>query len=265
MLGAGVRAAARRPRRRTRRWRTSRPRSGRAPIAWWTGSNRSAPSTSIVVVPAPSTLAPIADQHVGEVLDLGLAGRVVDRPWCPCAATAAINRFSVAPTLGKSSEIARAVQPRRRRLQVAVLRRSNETPMRSRPLRWRSILREPMLQPPGMATRARPSRARSGPSTMIEARIRLTSSYGASGSRPARRRSRRCRPPTGRRWRPGARAPRPWSGSRRCGARSRSPSPRRQQGRGHQLQRGVLGPPMSTAPRSGRPPETTNLSIGRSF
>src|SRR6266508_5941684 len=43
-----------------------------------------------------------------------------------------------------------------------------------------SIFRDPMLHPPGMATRARPNRARSGPSTMIEARIRLTSSYGAS-------------------------------------------------------------------------------------
>src|SRR6266550_230425 len=34
----------------------------------------------------------------------------------------------------------------------------------------RSIRRAPMLHPPGMATRARPYRARSGPSTTIDAR-----------------------------------------------------------------------------------------------
>ena len=52
--------------------------------------------------------------------------------------------------------------------------------MRSNPLRWRSIFREPMLHPPGMATRARPKRASSGPRTTIDARIRRTSSYGVS-------------------------------------------------------------------------------------
>ena len=41
---------------------------------------------------------------------------------------------------------------------------------------WRSIARDPMLQPPGIATLAFPNRASSGPSTRIEARIRLTSS-----------------------------------------------------------------------------------------
>ena len=40
--------------------------------------------------------------------------------------------------------------------------------------------REPMLSPPGSATRARPQRATSGPSTLIEARSRRTRSYGAS-------------------------------------------------------------------------------------
>src|SRR5436305_12249828 len=38
-----------------------------------------------------------------------------------------------------------------------------------------------MAHPPGRETRARPNRARSGPSTNTEARIVLTSSYGASG------------------------------------------------------------------------------------
>ncbi len=37
-----------------------------------------------------------------------------------------------------------------------------------------SILREPMLQPPGMATCAWPTRAISGPSTEMDARILAT-------------------------------------------------------------------------------------------
>ena len=44
------------------------------------------------------------------------------------------------------------------------------------------ILRLPMLSPPGIATRASPQRASSGPSTLIDARMRETISYGASGS-----------------------------------------------------------------------------------
>ena len=36
--------------------------------------------------------------------------------------------------------------------------------------------REPMASPPGSATRAEPQRATSGPSTLIEARIRRTRS-----------------------------------------------------------------------------------------
>src|SRR5450759_3946919 len=43
-----------------------------------------------------------------------------------------------------------------------------------------STLRDPMAQPPGMATLARPRRPTSEPSTLVEARIRATSSYGAS-------------------------------------------------------------------------------------
>ena len=40
--------------------------------------------------------------------------------------------------------------------------------------------RTPMAQPPGSDTRTDPARASSGPSTSTEARIVLTSSYGAS-------------------------------------------------------------------------------------
>ena len=54
---------------------------------------------------------------------------------------------------------------------------------RLEPRRCMSTLRLPMLSPPGNATRASPQRARSGPSTLNDARIRVTSSYGASGWR----------------------------------------------------------------------------------
>ena len=52
-------------------------------------------------------------------------------------------------------------------------------PIASKPLRWRSIGRLPIVQPPGIETFAWPLRARIGPSTTIDARILLTYSYGA--------------------------------------------------------------------------------------
>ena len=48
------------------------------------------------------------------------------------------------------------------------------------PLMCWSTGREPMAQPPGSDTRARPVRASNGPSTRIDARMVLTISYGAS-------------------------------------------------------------------------------------
>ncbi len=93
----------------------------------------------------------------------------------PLAVTAAINRFSVAPTLGKSSVIIAPRSPL-----VAPSRNpcswEKDAPMRSSPFRCRSIARDPMLHPPGIATRARPLRASNGPSTRIDARIRRTRS-----------------------------------------------------------------------------------------
>ena len=46
--------------------------------------------------------------------------------------------------------------------------------------------RPPMAQPPGMATRATPARAMSGPSTRELARMVLTISYRATGSESVR-------------------------------------------------------------------------------
>ena len=59
-----------------------------------------------------------------------------------------------------------------------------------------SIGRAPKSSPPGIDRRTRPQRVSSGPSTLIDARIRSTSSYGATGVRsPSLRR--RSRPSTG--------------------------------------------------------------------
>ena len=46
-----------------------------------------------------------------------------------------------------------------------------------------SIGRAPKSSPPGIDRRTRPQRVSSGPSTLIDARIRSTSSYGATGVR----------------------------------------------------------------------------------
>ena len=51
---------------------------------------------------------------------------------------------------------------------------------------WRSMGRPPMAQPPGMATRAMPVRAMSGPRTSELARMVLTISYLATGSERTR-------------------------------------------------------------------------------
>src|SRR5262245_57552359 len=54
-------------------------------------------------------------------------------------------------------------------------------PIACSPFKCWSTGRAPIAQPPGNDTRARPVRASSGPSTRTDARIVLTSSYGASG------------------------------------------------------------------------------------
>ena len=70
----------------------------------------------------------------------------------------------------------RAVQAVRRgdRVDEAVPGPNLDAELASSPLMCMSILREPMLQPPGIATRAWPRRATSGPRTAIDARICAT-------------------------------------------------------------------------------------------
>ena len=90
--------------------------------------------------------------------------------------------FSVAPTLGNE----KAISAPCRRSAVACSSpwaNLNEAPIASRPATCMSIGRAPKSSPPGIDRRTSPQRVSSGPSTLIEARIRSTSSYGASGTR----------------------------------------------------------------------------------
>ena len=151
------------------------PASTRSGITVWsTGANPSTPWISIVGVPTPSIRAPIPLRKSARSTSSG-SRAAFSITVVPRAATAAISTFSVAPTLGKSR-----LTTAPRRPDVSPTRNpcsdENRAPIFSSPRMWRSIARDPMLHPPGIATLAFPNRASSGPSTRIEARIRLTSS-----------------------------------------------------------------------------------------
>ncbi len=145
-----------------------------------TGSSSSTPSISIVDVPAPMTCAPMRFRNAVRSVISG-SRAAFSMTVEPFASTAAVNRFSVAPTLGKS----RTMRAPHRRLQRASMKpctTDSSAPIASKPRKCMSSLRFPMLSPPGIATFALPQRASSGPSTFTDARMRVTSSYGASPS-----------------------------------------------------------------------------------
>ncbi len=132
------------------------------------------PSTVIVDVPAPSIWAPIA-VSIAQMSAISGSRAALSMTVVPWARTAAMTRFSVAPTEGKSNQM---LVPRRRG--AAATRKPCSlcmvAPSRSRPEMCMSSPREPIASPPGSATLAEPHRATSGPSTLIEARIRRTRS-----------------------------------------------------------------------------------------
>ncbi len=72
-------------------------------VRWRTGVNPSTPSTSIEVVPTPEMRAPISTSIVARSWISG-SRAAFSITVVPRAATAAMSRFSVAPTLGKSRE-----------------------------------------------------------------------------------------------------------------------------------------------------------------
>src|SRR6266498_2841476 len=156
------------------------PASMRSGITLWrTGWKSPVPSISMVGVPTPWIRPPISWRNSARSESSG-SRAAFSMTVVPRAATAAIMTFSVAPTLGKSSEMIAPDRPLGATPSRNPCSEEKRAPIFSRPRTCRSIFRDPMLQPPGMATRARPHRASSGPKTRIDARIRLTNSYGAS-------------------------------------------------------------------------------------
>ena len=94
----------------------------------------------------------------------------------PCAMDEASMRFSVAPTLGKSSTTSAPCRPCGVDASMKPWSVLNCTPRASRLVMCMSSLRAPIWQPPGMATRAQPKRAIRGPRMLMEALILATSS-----------------------------------------------------------------------------------------
>ena len=146
-----------------------------------TGTSSSTPSISRVDEPAPMMCAPMRLRNAHRSVISG-SRAAFSMTLVPLARTAAVIRFSVAPTLGNSSTMRLPESPAGARASIAPCTTSISAPIASKPPRCMLILRLPMLSPPGIATRASPQRARSGPSTLIDARMRETISYGASGS-----------------------------------------------------------------------------------
>ena len=94
-----------------RRWSSRRRsprcrrRSGRAPSCARPAAGRRRPRSRASSVPMPSIRAPISIEHLGRCRRSPARGRRCRSPSCRVASTAAMRMFSVAPTLGKSSQI----------------------------------------------------------------------------------------------------------------------------------------------------------------
>ena len=186
----------------------------------------------------------------------------------PFARVAAIIRFSVPVTV--TCCMTRWVPASRRAVAwMKPFSRCTSAPIRTSPSRCRLTGRDPIAQPPGRDTVARPKRVSRGPSTRIEARIVRTSSWGAVNSRmfaqfawismrSSRRRSAPMRPSSSMvvvmscRW---GRFPTVMGlSASRVAARIGSAA--------------FFAPEVRISPRSGTPPETISLSTGgcrRSF
>ena len=139
---------------------------------------RSTPSMTMRPVPAPSIRAPIVVRHCARSMISGSIA-AFSSTVRPSARVAAISTFSVAPTLTMSN----TTRAPRRRFAVALTKPWSTltwAPSACMPLRCWSIGREPIAQPPGSDTSAAPYFASSGPRTSTEARMVLTSSYGAT-------------------------------------------------------------------------------------
>ena len=113
----GARAArgarSRRPGSSRRRTPRCRPRSGPARSRGWSATAGRLPRWSSVEVPIPSILAPICCS-IWHRSTISGSRAALSITVVPSASTAAISTFSVAPTLGKSSQTVAPVEPLRR-------------------------------------------------------------------------------------------------------------------------------------------------------
>jgi hypothetical protein len=129
------------------------PATIRSPtVACRTGRSPSTPSTCSVGVPAPVIRAPIA-LSISQMSTISGSRAALSISVTPLASTAAISRFSVAPTLGKSSQI---VAPRSPPGALAMTKPCSppiSAPICSSPAMCMSRPREPIASPPGCATR----------------------------------------------------------------------------------------------------------------
>ena len=108
---------------------------------------------------------------VGEVGDLRLARRVLDDGLALGEHRGGEQVLGGADARELEHD-ARAATARLARASMKPCTTSISTPIASRPRKCMSSWRLPMLSPPGIATRASPQRASSGPSTLIDARMR---------------------------------------------------------------------------------------------
>ena len=139
---------------------------------------RGTPCTTMRSVPAPWIRAPIATSSLARSTTSG-SRAAFSITVSPSASAAAIIRFSVPVTVTRSVTIrvprSRGALATMKPCSIAIC-----APSACRPLMCWSTGRAPIAQPPGSDTRACPCLATSGPSTSTDARIVLTSSYGAS-------------------------------------------------------------------------------------
>ena len=152
-------------------------------VRWSAGRSapRSTPRTTIVDVPMPEMSAPIATSIWQRSTTSG-SRAALSIVVTPSAKTAAVTMFSVAPTLGNGN-VTSAPCSRSAVASSSPWLNLNVAPICSRPATCMSIGRAPKSSPPGIDRRTRPKRVSSGPSTLIDARMRSTSSYGATGTR----------------------------------------------------------------------------------
>lgn len=105
-----------------------------------------------VELPAPEIRAPIP-RSIMQMSTISGSRAALSITVSPRASTAAITRFSVAPTLGKSSRISAPCSPSGASAMTKPCSPETSAPIRASPAMCMSRPREPIASPPGWATR----------------------------------------------------------------------------------------------------------------